>query len=70
MRKPGSRPRNDYEDGWYMSGMGAASTLPVGGSHPKAVLWVPDPEQRHGWREFYVEPEAPPGRPAPGFRRA
>lgn len=20
-----------------------------------AVLWVPDPEQRHWWREFYVK---------------
>lgn len=27
-------------------------------SHPAAVLWVPDPEQRHGWREFYVYPDA------------
>jgi hypothetical protein len=25
----------------------------------RAVLWVPDPEQRHGWRELYVhEPAA------------
>lgn len=24
----------------------------------RAVLWLPDPESRHGWREFYVrEPE-------------
>jgi hypothetical protein len=22
---------------------------------PAAVLWVPDPEQRHGWREYYVK---------------
>jgi hypothetical protein len=26
-----------------------------------AVLWIPDPEQRHGWREFYVR--SPPAKP-------
>ncbi len=25
-----------------------------------SVLWLPDPEQRHGWREHYIRaPEAP-----------
>ncbi len=34
-----------------------------------AVLWVPDPEQRHGIREFYVYPASPKeGRPL-GFRK-
>lgn len=30
---------------------------------PKAagVLWVPDPEQRRGWRERYVYAETKPG---------
>ena len=28
-----------------------------------AVLWVPDPEQRHGWREFYVRKPGGPGGP-------
>jgi hypothetical protein len=23
-----------------------------------AVLWLPDPEQRHGWREYYVKKAA------------
>jgi hypothetical protein len=23
-----------------------------------AVLWVPDPEQRRGWREYYVRKKA------------
>ena len=31
------------------------------------VLWVPDPEQRHGWREFYcAKPKPAPG-PGMGF---
>lgn len=30
----------------------------------KAVLWVPDPEQRHGWREYYVR-----AAPAKGVKR-
>ncbi len=34
-----------------------------------AVLWVPDPEQRHGIREFYVYPASlKEGRPL-GFRK-
>lgn len=35
-----------------------------------AVLWVPDIEQRHGWREFYVKrPVSKPGARPVGFRR-
>jgi hypothetical protein len=30
---------------------------------PKAILWIPDPEQRHGWREFCVRPQ--PSAPKP-----
>jgi len=34
-------------------------------------LYVPDPEQRHGWREFYVHkaPEQKPGARPLGFRK-
>ena len=42
--------------------MGSVSPLGVGSTEEEsAVLWVPDPEQRHGWREQYVypDPEAP-----------
>jgi hypothetical protein len=38
---------------------------------PAGRLFVPDPEQRHGWREFYVKPapvEKPGTRPL-GFGR-
>ncbi len=38
--------------------------------HPIAVLWLPDPEQRHGWREFYVRKQAPkPGAKKMGYRK-
>lgn len=30
---------------------------------PAAVLWVPDPEQKSGWREFYVQRVVKPGHP-------
>lgn len=34
----------------------------------KAVLWLPDPEQRHGWREFYIrDQEQKPGSKRYGF---
>jgi len=36
---------------------------PSGMDQYAAVLWVPDPEQRHGWREYYVRQrfESKPG---------
>ena len=33
-----------------------------------AVLWVPDPDARRGWREYYVERPRPGARPI-GFRK-
>jgi hypothetical protein len=37
---------------------------------PAAVLWVPDPEQRHGWREYYVKKTQPkPGDRRMGYKR-
>ena len=37
---------------------------------PLATLWIPDPEQRRGWRERYVYSDKPKpnGKPI-GFRR-
>lgn len=29
-------------------------------SDVRAVLWLIDPESRHGWREFYVRAPKPP----------
>lgn len=28
-----------------------------------AVLWVPDPEQRRGWREFYIRRQGGSSKP-------
>jgi hypothetical protein len=37
---------------------------------PLATLWIPDPEQRRGWREFYVrKDDKPNGKRDIGFRR-
>ncbi len=65
------------EDDWYGTtwlGMGQAhGVTPPDEERPEmaAVLWVPDPEQRHGWREFYVtKPGAPSAALRPfGFRK-
>lgn len=36
---------------------------------PIAVLWVPDIEQRHKWREYYVKRTAPkPGARKVGYK--
>jgi hypothetical protein len=49
---------------------GHAEALPRGApDRPAGVLWVPDPEQRHWWREYYVDkPGTAPTRPF-GFRK-
>jgi len=36
---------------------------------PVAVLWVPDPEQRHGWREYYVKKAMPKPCDRMGYRK-
>jgi hypothetical protein len=38
---------------------------------PKGRILVPDPEQRHGWREWFIYPPADqkPGRRPIGFGR-
>lgn len=49
--------------------VGSAEAGHVDSDHAAAVLWVPDPEQRRGWREVYVsKPGAKPDRPF-GFRK-
>jgi hypothetical protein len=38
-------------------------------SNVAAVLWLPDPESQHWWREFYVKKRVPkPGGKGMGFR--
>ena len=38
--------------------MGVSGVQNLGGDDPKpgvaSCLWLPDPEQRNGWREFYI----------------
>ncbi len=34
---------------------GTSEIVTTRSDHPACVLWVPDPEQRHGWREVYVD---------------
>jgi len=59
--------------GYPYQGLGGGHGLPSGEpSDPrkvKAVLWVIDPEMRHGWREVYVVADAkkPRRQPAMGF---
>lgn len=37
---------------------------------PVCVLWLIDPEQRHGFREYYVKKQAPkPGARKMGYRK-
>lgn len=50
-------------DSAILLGVGAAHAVagPVDEPpKPQGVIWVPDPEQRRGWRERYVYPDAKP----------
>lgn len=49
--------------------MGAAHAIGDGvPGRVVGVLVIPDPEQRHGWREYYVREDPKPSRPI-GFRK-
>lgn len=51
--------------------VGGAEKLADGDERPVAVLWLIDPEQRHGFREYYVKkqsPTKPNGKPM-GYRK-
>lgn len=62
--------RSEYE--WIPNDpmtVGSAEAGPTGTSRSAGVLWVPDPEQRRGWREVYVDkPGGNAGRVV-GFRK-
>lgn len=63
-RKPGARRAEiDWNDLPPMQSVGSISDFTTDDSsetkYPSAVLWIPDPEQRHGWREFCVYPSPP-----------
>lgn len=69
--KPGSRAEFNFEQDLPDLVMGQAEREPEtsGLDDVAAVLWVPDPEQRHGWREVYVRRTVQRRRRAMGFRR-
>lgn len=63
------RPRRDDGDYWPLY-MGVGTILHVGNpdqdrAHASGVIYVPDPEERRGWRPFYVPAKA---EPKPGAR--
>lgn len=69
------RPRRS-DDWWAPTFLGIGSAHGISGpdddpTEPVGRILVPDPEQRRGWREYYVKPEPKPGElPRPiGFRK-
>lgn len=65
---PPGEPVFAIEDS-IQSQMGSAETSVIS-DHPVCVLWIPDPEQYHGWREFYVQraPTKKPGAKRMGYK--
>jgi hypothetical protein len=69
------RPKGYITDGSeYLIGIGSAHAVSEASDAPRRAvgrLVVPDPEQRHGWREVYVYRDADAAQPARplGFRR-
>lgn len=70
-----ARRESDWYDETPAPTVGAAHPS-SGGDDPSdladfaAILWVPDPEQRHGWRELWVrKPDAKPASRPMGFGR-
>ncbi len=50
--------------------VGTVEPLTDATDRPVAVLWIPDIEQRHGFREYYVKKQAAkPGSTPIGFRK-
>jgi hypothetical protein len=71
------RARRAYDpmyDSAILLGIGSAHAISDNGDdqpRPVGVLWLPDPEQRRGWRERYVMSEVKPNgeRRRIGFRK-
>jgi hypothetical protein len=64
------RGEMDHIESWVRPLGMAQGAGPEDDDAPLATLWIPDPEQRRGWRERYVYPDKPKpnGKPI-GFRR-
>ena len=57
-------------DGSVILGTGSAHSVgDPDRDEPAGKLYLPDPEQRKGWREHYVQKPAKPGARPIGFRR-
>lgn len=68
--KPGARAESNFEQDVPEPTTGHAEADPPSEfADVAAVLWVPDTEQRHGWREVYVRRTAPRRRRSMGFGR-
>jgi len=73
--KPRSKQRLSDDDDAYWDD---EPTLAVGTVTPSSertssaistpVLWIPDPEQWHGWREYYVPRDDTPDKGTVGFK--
>ena len=63
---------HDWTDDLWVDpqvGHGASSVQGTDAEEVAAVLWVPDPEQRRGYREYYVKRnDEKPGKRPMGFR--
>jgi hypothetical protein len=60
----------DYEDDQVAAPfIGSVEVGEHGHGQPAGVLWVPDPEQRHGWREVYIDKPGSKVGTAVGFRK-
>ena len=69
MRSDGQVDETDYDDWpyWYdVLPVGAVETNLGADTEATPVLWLPDPEQRHGWREWYCR-KPDPERASIGF---
>lgn len=58
------RPRaDDYDDWWWPASLGMGTVHDLADrdepNETAAILLVPDPEQRRGWREYYVSKDKP-----------
>lgn len=58
------RARADWDDDWFYTPalqMGVVHDLAVSKPRGKlaAILVLPDPEERHGWREHFVSHDPP-----------
>jgi hypothetical protein len=66
------RSEDEWDETPVTATVGSASVTESGPTSTvdfAAVLWVPDPEQRHGWREFYIRRDQKPNGKAIGFKR-